>query len=179
MFEFKVPSTLLDTLRSTDYSTLHSAHTVCVHTLYLNLETLDSAYSASPHWTHSLFSLVQATATHTKIYKHGSPRRIRQHGISDLLLYEDVVSDLVVRRGRGELHVACYQIWMNPLNVTLNLIRCSLRRRVQRRLHERAATPDFTDPIHSRLQPLARTNRPARARIHTGISGATGDEREA
>ena len=91
MFEFKVPSTFVeDTLRSTDYSTLHSAHTVCVHTLYLNLETLDSAYSASPHWTHSLFSLVQATATHTKIYKHGSPRRIRQHGISDLLLYEDV-----------------------------------------------------------------------------------------
>ena len=73
-------------------------------------------------------------------------------------------SDLVVRRGWGEPHVACYQIWMNPLN----LIWCSLWRGVQRRLHERAATPDFTDPIHSRLQALARANRPARAHTHTG-----------
>ena len=122
-----------------------------------------------------------STATHTKICtstaRLGEPGNIAQP-ISDLS-YMKTCSDLVVRRGRGELHVACYQIWMNPLNVTLNLIRCSLRRRVQRRLHERAATPDFTDPIHSRLQALARTNRPAHARIHTGISGATGDEREA
>ena len=140
----------------------HTAHThtLCAHQAVIHRDTL----------------------RHTAPLKYTSTARLGESGnmASATCCHMKTYSDLVVRRGgRGELHVACYQIRMNPLNVTLHLIRCSLRRRVQRRSHERAPTPDFTDPIHSRLQALARTNRPARARAHTGISGATGDERGA
>ena len=159
----------------------------CVHTLHAT--ALRSRLGASLSLdTHNVSLLFYSLTSHLLVPRHtlkyvqaqlASANQATLHQPISDLSYMKTCSDLVVRRGRGELHVACYQIWMNPLNVTLNLIRCSLRRRVQRRLHERAATPDFTDPIHSRLQALARTNRPARAHIHTGISGATGDEREA
>ena len=84
------------------------------------------------------------------------------------------LSDLVIRR--GEVQVACYQIWMNPQN----LIWCSLLGRILRLLQERVATPDVACPIHSRLQALARTSWPARARTRGwGIIRVTDGEREA
>lgn len=162
------------------YLVLPAFPATCRHLVSrLNDSTLCTVHCV--HTAHSLRHWAVDTLSFFSQYtlKYTSTARLGESGnMASATCFEEVsCSDLVVRRGRGEVHVACYQIWMDILNLTW----CSLRRRVKRRLHvERAATPDFTDPIHSRLQALARTNRPARARVHTGISGATsGDEREA